>query len=39
MAGLPMFINLVEEFWKVQVNWDLESMAAVHILSQQLELL
>lgn len=38
-AGLSMFITLVEEFWKALLNWDLESMAAVPILSQQLELL
>lgn len=32
-----MFTSLVGEFWKALFNWDLESMAAAHILSQQLE--
>lgn len=34
-----LFISLVGEFWKALLNWDLGAMAAVHILSQQLEFL
>lgn len=38
-AGLSLFISLLGEFWKMLFKCNLESVAAVHILAQQLELL